>query len=120
MAELNYKRFMFKKLCILLIFNKLKVTKLLIDQYRMHNLYAIFAKLQNICKQIAGNLVNESGNVPRREAVPKFSDLEVVALNMASELLVLTVSRCCLQSYRNIGLKYPTLFPADNTMTGVK
>ena len=43
----------------------------------MHNLYAIFAKLLNICKQIAGNLVNESGNVPRRGVVPKFSDLEV-------------------------------------------
>lgn len=68
-----------------MIFSKLKVTKLLIDKYRMHNLYAIFAKLLNICKQIAGNLVNESGNVPRRGVVPKFSDLEVVALNMASE-----------------------------------
>ena len=66
---------MFKKLCILLIFSKLKVAKLLIDKYRMHNLYAIFAKLLNICKQIAGNLVNESGNVPRRGVVPKFSDL---------------------------------------------
>ena len=40
LAELNYKRFMFKKLCILLIFSKLKVNKLLIDKYRMHNLYA--------------------------------------------------------------------------------
>ena len=68
-----------------MIFSKLKVTKLLIDQYRMHNLYAIFAKLLNICKQIVGNLVNESGNVPRRGVVSKFSDLEVVALNMASE-----------------------------------
>ena len=46
-----------KKLCILLIFNKLKVTKLLIDKYRMHNLYAIFAKFLNICKQVSGNLV---------------------------------------------------------------
>lgn len=46
-----------------------------IDKYRMYNLYAIFAKLLNICKQIAGNLVNESGNVPRRGVVPKFSDL---------------------------------------------
>lgn len=120
LAELNYKRFMFKKLCILLIFSKLKVTKLLIDQYRMHNLYAIFAKLLNICKQIAGNLVNESGNVPRRGVVPKFSDLEVVALNMASEAVGITVSHCCLQNYRNIGLKCQTLFPADNTMTGAK
>ena len=54
-------------------------------KYRMHNLYAIFAKILDICKQVAGNLVNESGNVPRRGVVPKFSDLEVVALNMASE-----------------------------------
>ena len=43
-----------------MIFSKLKVTKLLINKYRMHNLYAIFAKLLNICKQVAGNLVNES------------------------------------------------------------
>ena len=35
---------MFKKLCILLIFSKLKVAGLFIDKYRMHNLYAIFAK----------------------------------------------------------------------------
>ena len=58
---------MYKKLCILLIFSKLKVTKLLIDKYRMHNLYAIFAKFLNICKQVVGNLVNESGNVPKEE-----------------------------------------------------
>ena len=76
---------MFKKLCILLIFSKLKVAKLLMDKYRMHNLYAIFAKILSICKQVAGNLVNESGNVLRRGVVPKFSDLEIVALNMAFE-----------------------------------
>ncbi len=35
---------MYKESCILLIFSKLKVTKLLIDKYRMHNLYTIFAK----------------------------------------------------------------------------
>ena len=51
----------------------------------MHNLCAIFAKILKICKQIAGNLVNESGNVPRRGVVPQLSDLEVVALNMISE-----------------------------------
>ena len=67
---------MYKKLYILLIFNKLKMTKLLIDKYRMHNLYAIFAKIPNICKQVAGNLVNELGNVPRRGVVPRFSDLK--------------------------------------------
>ena len=48
-------------------------------------LYVIFAKFLNICKQVSGNLVNESGNVPRRGVVPRFSDLEIVALNMTSE-----------------------------------
>lgn len=51
----------------------------------MHNLSAIFAQYIDICKQFAGNLVNEQGNVPRYSVVPRFSDLEVVALNMASE-----------------------------------
>lgn len=51
----------------------------------MHNLYVIFAKFLNICKQVADNLVNESGNVPRRGVVLRFSDIEIVALNMTSE-----------------------------------
>ena len=100
---------MFKKLCILLIFSKLKVTKLLIDKYRMHNLYAIFAKLLNICKQIAGNLVNESGNVPRRGVVPKFSDLEVVALNMASEAVGIDSESLLLAKLQEYRVEIPNL-----------
>ena len=38
------------------------------------------------------HLVNESGNVPRRGVVPNFSDLEVVALNMASEAVGIDLS----------------------------
>lgn len=62
----------------------------------MHNLYAIFAKFRDICKQVAGNLVNEQGNIPRCGVVSRFSDLEVVALNMASEPLALTANPFCL------------------------
>lgn len=109
-----------KKLCILLIFNKLEVFKLLIYNHRMHNLYAIFAKFLNICKQVAGNLVNESGNVPRRGVVPRFSDLEVVALNRPQNLSVLIVSHCCLPDCRSIEIESPTLYPAGNTMTDVR
>ena len=84
LAELNYKRFMFKKSCILLIFSKLKVTKLLIDKYRMHNLYAIFAKYLDICKQILWNLVNKQVDILRcgEFSIFKFSDLEMVKSNM--------------------------------------
>ena len=78
---------MYKRLCLSLIISKLEVIKLLIYNKAMHNLYAIFAKFLNICKQVAGNLVNESGNIPRRGVVPRFSDLEVIALNMTSEAM---------------------------------
>lgn len=50
---------MFKKLCILLIFSKLNEIKHLIDKYRMHNLYAIFAKFLDICKQMAGKMLEK-------------------------------------------------------------
>lgn len=54
-------------------------------KYHTHKLYAIIVKFLNICKQVAGNFVNESGNVPGKGVVPGFSDLEIMALNMTSE-----------------------------------
>lgn len=48
-----------KKLCIILIINTLMVSDQLIANSYMHNLYAIFAKFRDICKQFAGNLINE-------------------------------------------------------------
>lgn len=53
----------------------------------MHNLYAIFATFLEICKCFSKNLVNEHGNNPRRGVVSRFSDLEVVALNLTAEAL---------------------------------
>ena len=51
----------------------------------MYNLYTKFIKILEICKQFSENLVNELGNVPRRGSIPKFSDLEVVALSLTVE-----------------------------------
>ena len=51
----------------------------------MYNLYAKFAKILEICKQFSENLVNEKGNIRRPGPVPKFSDLEVVALSLTAE-----------------------------------
>ena len=78
---------MYKKLYISLIISKLVVIKQLIYIQRMHHLYVIFAKFLYICKQVVGKLVNELGIIPRRGVVPKFSDLEIVALNMTSEAI---------------------------------
>ena len=110
-----------KKLCILLIFSKLKVAKLLIDKYCMHNLYAIFAKILNICKQVAGNLVNESGNVPRKGVVPRFSDLEIMALNMTSEAVGIDSESLLFAKLQEYSNELPNLISRrQNTMTDVK
>lgn len=62
---------MFRRFCILLTFSRLEVINHLIYNYRMHNLHVIFAKFIDICKQMAGNLVNEYGNIPRCGCYPK-------------------------------------------------
>ena len=51
----------------------------------MHNLIANFVRILGICKDSAGNRVNALGNIPRCGVVPKFSDLEVVALGITAE-----------------------------------
>ena len=68
-----------------LVFSNLVVFKTLSSNHRMNNLYTKFVKILEICKQFSENLVNESGNVPRRGPVPKFSDLEVVVLSLTAE-----------------------------------
>ena len=76
---------MSKKLHISLIFSNLVMIKTLSSNQRMYNLYTKFIKILEICKKFSENLVNESGNVPCRGPVPKFSDLEVVALSLTAE-----------------------------------
>ena len=66
---------MYKKLRIILIVQTIVCTTFI----------QRFVKILEICKQFSENLVNESGNVPRRGPVPKFPDLEVVALSLTAE-----------------------------------
>lgn len=53
----------------------------------MHNIYANFVKILEICKEFSKDLVTEQGNIPRRGVVPRFSDLEVIALSLTAEHL---------------------------------
>lgn len=76
-----------KKLHIILICSILEVMKLLISNQRMHNFYAIFSKILEICKQFSYDLVNTEGNSRRRGVVPRFSDIEVIALSLTAETL---------------------------------
>ena len=53
-------------MCISLIFSNFVVSKhKVIIFHAMHNLYANFAKILEICKDFSKNLVNELGNIPR-------------------------------------------------------
>lgn len=54
---------------------------------RMHNIYAIFGKILEICKQNAGNLTKELRYIKQGGVVPKFSDLEVMDLSLTVEIL---------------------------------
>jgi hypothetical protein len=51
----------------------------------MHNLSTNFGKFFDVCNKFGNKFTNEKENIPRRGVVPKFSDLEVVALSMMAE-----------------------------------
>lgn len=51
----------------------------------MRNFITNFVRILGICKDFAGNRVNGLGNAPRCGVVPKFSDLEVIALGITAE-----------------------------------
>ena len=75
-----------KKLYISLIFSNLVVANKVITKIiAMHNFVTKFRKILEITKQFAGNLVNEKGNLCRPGPVPKYSDLEVIALSSTME-----------------------------------
>ncbi len=63
----------------------------------MRNLVSDFKNILEICKSFAGNLVNEKGNVTRRGVVPKFSDLEVIALSITAKIFCLRQRKLFVQ-----------------------
>lgn len=109
---------MSKRLYISLFFSNLVVIKTLSSNHRMYNLYTKFVKILEICKQFSENLVNESGNVPRCGPVPKFSDLEVVALSLTAETESIDSEKWLfnykLQEYKD---SIPNPYQGDSLMT---
>ena len=73
---------------ILLIFSNFVVEiKSKSQENHMYNFCAKFRQILDICKCHSENLVNSRGNVPRVGVVPRFSDLEVIALSLTAEAL---------------------------------
>ena len=74
-----------KKLHISKILSNLVAQKNKFIYLVMCNLYTKYVKFLEICRQFSEDLVPESGNMLRPGPVPRFSDLEVIALSMAAE-----------------------------------
>ena len=74
-----------QKLHISKIFSNLE--RLIFKLYNlvMCNLYTKFVNFLEICKKFSNDLVTDAGNICRPGPVPRFSDLEVIALSMAAE-----------------------------------
>lgn len=90
-----------KKLHNLQIISKLVVTTPLTTiALLMRNFIANFVRILGICKDFAGNRVNEHGNVPRCGVVPKFSDLEVIALGITAESFGFDSENIVLPNFR--------------------
>ena len=84
----------------------------------MHNLYAIFAKFLYICKQKAGDLANEQGNVPCLGAVPRFSDLEVITFSLALETVCIDSESLLFPKLEECKHEMPNLISRWNATTG--
>lgn len=106
-----------EKLHISLIFSNLVLYKSLSSNQHMHNLYTKFVKIIEICKRFSENIVNEHRNNPRRGPIPKFSDLEVVALSLAAESESIDSEKWLfeyrLQEYKD---KFPPSSHADSSI----
>ena len=65
--------------------------------------------------------MNAPNNIPRCEVVPRFSDLETIALSLTSEAIGIDSEFSFLFSkLEDIGRKSLIRFPVDNIMTNVK
>ena len=53
----------------------------------MHNIHTNFIKIIDVLKDIIGDEVSEKGNYLRSCSIPKFSDVEVIALSLTAECL---------------------------------
>lgn len=74
----------------------------------MHDLKSNFDKILEVLKSILQNEVDSSGNFPKVGKKPKFSDLEVISLNLVSEYLSIDSENLLFKKLDN---QYKKVFP---------
>lgn len=75
----------------------------------MHNLKTVFDKFLDAIKPFTQNMVNSLGNITRCGAVPKFSDLEVIALSLTAESLSIDSENLLFGKLKGIKFEFPNL-----------
>ena len=75
----------------------------------MHNLYANFVKILEVCKRFSQDFVNDKGNIHRPGVVSKFSDLEVIALSLTAETMGIDSESCLFCRLREYRSQMPNL-----------
>ena len=74
----------------------------------MHNIKTNFDKILEVLKSISQNNVDKAGNFPKVGKKPKFSDLEVISLNLTSEYLSIDSENLLFKKLRE---EYLDAFP---------
>ena len=74
----------------------------------MHNIKTNFDKILEVLKSISQNNVDKAGNFPKVGKKPKFSDLEIISLNLTSEYLSIDSENLLFKKLRE---EYLDVFP---------
>ena len=75
----------------------------------MHNVKTNLDKILEQIKPFAIKMVNSQRNVPRCGVIPKFSDLEVVALSMTAEALSIDSENLLFQKIKEYKSDFPNI-----------
>ena len=94
----------------MLVFSILMLSKTLksIHQH-MHNLKANFDTFLAHVTQFANTMVNSKGNIPRVGVIPKFSNLEVIALSLMAEALSIDSESLLFEKLKEYTSDFPNL-----------
>ena len=75
----------------------------------MYNLTENFNKILPIVNEKLSNYINSDGNIPRKGPKPKFSDAEVIALNLTAECLMIDSENYLFKMLNNYKHYFPNL-----------
>ena len=91
-------------MCMLLIYRILVITDAINSNHRMHNLYANFVNILEVCKKYSVDLENHLGNMSKCSVIPTFSSLLAAGEPGLRQRELLTwpeIWCCCVISSRN-------------------